>query len=132
VRGLHNGSVNITEIDKQHKKLIELINDLHDAMRVGQGKAVLEKTLNELVSYTKTHFGYEESLMQQFGYSNIIEHKGEHDRLTAKVVEMQKQYHDGKLVITMEVMGFLKQWLNVHILDNDKKYTSFFNAKGIK
>ena len=32
--------VGVAEIDKQHQKLVDMINDLHDAMRQGQGNAV--------------------------------------------------------------------------------------------
>ena len=38
-------SVNVAEIDKQHKKLINMINELNEAMKRGEGKNVIEKTL---------------------------------------------------------------------------------------
>jgi len=57
-------SVKVTLIDDQHKKLIALINSLHDAMRAGEGKQVLEKTLKELADYTVYHFQTEEKYMQ--------------------------------------------------------------------
>ena len=41
-------SVNIKEIDSQHKKLVDLLNSLHDSMKVGRGSEVLGKTLTEL------------------------------------------------------------------------------------
>lgn len=126
-------SVNISEIDAQHKRLIAMINELHDAMRVGQGKAALEKTFADLVRYTQTHFAYEEKLMAQHGYSpsEAAAHKKEHDTLTAKVLEMQKQYASGELVMSVEVLQFLKQWLGFHIQGTDKRYTSHFNGKGV-
>jgi len=45
-------SVNVGMIDKQHQKLVGMINELNDAMRQGKGKDILGKTLNELVAYT--------------------------------------------------------------------------------
>ena len=36
--------VNIAEIDRQHQKLIQMINDLVGAMRQGKGKDILGKT----------------------------------------------------------------------------------------
>ena len=53
-------STGVTEQDNQHKKLIDLINQLNDAMQAGKGSEVLGKVLAELVNYTVFHFGYEE------------------------------------------------------------------------
>ena len=33
-------SVNVAVIDQQHKKLVDMINDLNDAMKQGKGKDV--------------------------------------------------------------------------------------------
>jgi hemerythrin len=124
-------SVNIKEIDAQHKKLIELINTLHEAMRIGQGKTALEKILADLITYTKTHFAYEEMLMTKHGFAAMAEHKKEHDQLTSKVADLQAQYQSGAIVMSVEVLQFLKQWLGVHIKGTDKKYSAYFNGKGI-
>lgn len=67
-------SVGISEIDGQHKQLINLINQLHEAMSSGKGKDVFGKTLDELVKYTVYHFGTEERYMQRFGYENYATH----------------------------------------------------------
>jgi hemerythrin len=34
-------------------------------------------------------------------------------------------------MITIDVMLFLSNWLNVHILEVDKKYSEFLNSKGV-
>ena len=60
-----NLSVNIKEIDTEHKKLINMINELHSAMGSGKGREAMERSLPGLVDYTKTHFAYEEKLFQQ-------------------------------------------------------------------
>ena len=36
------------------------------------------------------------------------------------------------MILTLEVMNFLKDWLTGHILGVDKKYAPFFAAKGLK
>ena len=50
-------------VDTQHKKLVDAINTLHDAMKEGKGKEKIESTLNFLVEYTVLHFSAEEKLM---------------------------------------------------------------------
>lgn len=124
-------SVNIKEIDSQHKNLVDLLNSLHDSMKVGKGSEVLGKTLTELIQYVGTHFDAEEKLLRTHGYPEYNSHKAEHTKLTQKVIGFQKDFQQGLPVITVELLGFLKDWLQNHILGIDKKYSQFLNSKGI-
>lgn len=124
-------SVKVKQFDDQHKKLIDMMNELHDAMKIGKGKDALEKILAKLIQYTVTHFANEERLMKQHNYPNYEQHKKEHNLLTLQVSDVQKQYHEGNAVITMAVMTFLKEWLQTHIQGTDKGYAPFLNGKGV-
>lgn len=124
-------SVNIQEIDNQHQKLMALINQLYDAMTAGHGKDVLGKVLNELANYTVNHFAYEEKLFQQHAYPETAAHKAEHVKLIQQVTDLKQKFESGKAHITLEVMNFLKDWLNNHIMVVDKKYSAHLNSKGV-
>jgi hemerythrin-like metal-binding protein len=124
-------SVGIAEIDEQHKRLVGLVNDLHDAMSVGKGRTVLSTVLTELVEYTAYHFQTEERLFEQFDYPDRAEHKRLHDELTAKAVQLKKSHDEGNQMITIEVMVFLSDWLKVHILQEDKQYSAFLISRGV-
>lgn len=125
-------SVNIKTIDLQHKKLIDILNQIYEASRVGKGKEVVERILSDLVTYTKVHFATEEEFFKRFAYPRYLQHKDEHDKLTNQVVEFQQQYEAGRATLSIELMQFLKDWLNGHILGTDKKYTEFLNSKGLR
>lgn len=124
-------SVSNEAIDNQHKKLIDLINTLHEAMIKGEGRSVLSDVLKELLAYTKTHFKSEEALMEKAGYSELGAHKAIHDQFTAQVDDFCKKYESGNLAVTMELMGTLKNWLIDHIQGTDKRYVSRFEEAGI-
>jgi hemerythrin len=124
-------SVSVKKFDDQHKKLIELLNQLHDAMKAGDGNTMLGITLQSLISYTSSHFSEEEKLMQANGYPDFAAHKAQHDALVKQVLDLQKKYQSGGGVMTLTVMSFLKDWLTKHIQGVDKKYGQHFNAKGI-
>jgi hemerythrin-like metal-binding protein len=124
-------SVNVREIDQQHQKLMALINELYDAMTAGHGKDVLSKVLGELINYTVYHFSFEEKLFDKHGYPETAAHKSEHEKLKATATDLKQKFDSGKGQITLEVMNFLKNWLNNHILGTDKKYTAFLNGKGV-
>lgn len=114
-------SVNNPDIDSQHKRLFDLINNLHDAMIAGKGKDVLAATLAELLDYTKTHFSYEEKYIQSKQYVGFAAHKLQHDQFTKKVADWQKDFQAGKMNLTIEVSQYLKDWLVNHIEVIDKK-----------
>ncbi len=127
-----NLSVNVEEFDRQHKKLIALINELNDAMSVGKGKDVLVKIVNDLVKYTVTHFKAEEKYFAQFRYPDTFNHRIEHLAFIRKVANFKNEIESGKLPLTVEVLSFLSDWLKKHIMGTDKKYSQFFNENGLK
>jgi len=126
-----NLSVEIREIDEQHKKLVSLINSLHDGMKSGQGKDSVEKTIAGLAAYTQYHFRTEERYMKMFGYPDFEKHKAEHDAFVAKVSDFQDAYSSGKLGLSIEVMKFLSGWITGHINGTDKCYTGCFKENGL-
>jgi hemerythrin-like metal-binding protein len=125
-------SVNVPSIDMEHQKLFSMLNELHDAMRVGKGMAVAPSILNRLVEYAQKHFANEEKLMMRAGYEDYASHKAEHKKLTDDVVKMMQNFEAKKSVLTLDLLKFLDQWLKQHILSCDKKYSSKLRAAGVQ
>ena len=100
-------SVNVAEIDKQHQKLVALINNLNDAMKQGKGKEVLGKILGELFTYAGSHFATEEKYFDRFAYPAAASHKLEHSDFVKKVSEFRESFDSGQLALTIQVMNFL-------------------------
>lgn len=124
-------SVNIAKIDDQHKNLIAIINELHDAMLQRRSKEVLHHVFEQLVVYTEEHFAYEEELLTRYEFPGYEDHKQAHEYLTAKVRELRKNYDQGMDIFSMKVMIFLKEWLAKHILGTDQLYKDFLNDEGV-
>lgn len=125
-------SVGISKIDKEHQKLVELINLLHAEMSAGRSNEVMGKVLEQLIVYTKSHFATEEALFRTYAYAQGAEHKKEHDGLTKKVVDLQAEFKAGKTFIGAPTLNFLRDWLTQHILKQDMGYRAFFASKGLK
>ena len=125
-------SVKVTEIDTQHKKLVEMINKLYDAMKVGKSKDVMGEILNNLISYTATHFKTEEKYFDLYSYPEKETHKAEHEKFVETVTKFKEEFDSGNATISIEVMNFLRDWLTKHINGEDKKYTKCFNDHGLK
>lgn len=125
-------AVGVKEIDDQHQKLIELVNQLNDAMRAGKGRDALNTVLTELVRYTVYHFGTEEKLMAQHKYELSVAHKAEHKKLIEDVSAFKAKFDAGNATISTELMTFLRDWLSKHILGTDKKFAQALNKLGVK
>ena len=126
-------SVGVEALDADHKKLIGLMNNLHDGMRAGKGRDVVGATLDGLIAYTAEHFAREEKLFAQTGYPAAAAHKAHHDDLVKQALAVQQKYKSGATAtLSLEVLNFLKGWLVDHIQGADKKYGSHLNSKGIK
>jgi hemerythrin-like metal-binding protein len=124
-------SVGIRQIDDQHKQLITMINDLNDAMLAGKGKDVLMQVLNKLATYCVSHFAVEEKLFDTHAYPETADHKEKHHKMTAKVKALMGEVQSGKSTISIEVMNFLKNWLDKHIMETDMKYSPYLISKGV-
>jgi hemerythrin-like metal-binding protein len=125
-------SVGVNVIDEQHKILFQIINDLHDAMKAGKSKAIIRDVFARLIDYTNFHFAMETRLMDENAYGEASEHKKMHNDLVDDVVALQKKLESSELTIGVQVLTFLKVWLNEHILKTDKKLGEYLNSKGIR
>lgn len=101
-------------------------------MKSGKGKEILGTVLTELLDYTAYHFETEERMLLHYGYAEYEAHKIMHDDLTRRAKELKTQLDLGNNLITRDAMLFLSNWLNVHILEVDKQYSTYLGSKGVK
>ncbi|MDH4185187.1 MAG: bacteriohemerythrin [Nitrospinota bacterium] len=122
----------VKTFDDQHIKLFQLIADLEKSVREGKSREMVGQVVENLLMYTLTHFSAEERLMLELGYSGYDTHLQEHSDLLSQVREFKNNYDAGKSVMTMELMGFLVNWLTNHIDRTDRQYVGLFKGKGIE
>ena len=123
--------VGVAKIDEQHKRLVEIANELNSAMHSGAGTQKAGKILNELVDYTVKHFAFEESKMDEYDYAEKEAHKEAHRKLVAEVSAFKEKFDSGEAAITVDLLNFIRQWLLNHILKVDKAFAKDLNAKGV-
>jgi len=126
-------SVGVGELDAHHRKLLDLLNKLHDAMLSGKAKSVIGEILRELTDYTVYHFQEEEKLMEKVEYSELEEHKKAHRKFIVSVGEYNILADKGlEAFLSSGISNFLGDWLKTHIGGMDKKYQKEMNAGGIR
>jgi hemerythrin-like metal-binding protein len=124
-------STGFDEIDAQHKKLLGLVNELHDAMRNRRGKEVLGYVLEELRKYTVYHFSNEERAFDRYGYPEAAEHKRWHAEIVRKLEDLTVRHEQGEITLSVATLEFVVEWVTTHIMKADKAYVPFMRDKPI-
>ena len=112
-------------IDSQHKKLVQLINDLYSAFLQGKANDISENIIEELVEYTVSHFQTEEKWFEEINYVNTAEHKKQHQDFVDSIIDFKNKLELKEVSLSYDIMNFLRKWLQEHILIEDRKYVPF-------
>ncbi len=123
--------VNVKEIDVQHQKMLELVNNLHSAVEACEKKRKLMKLLVELVAFTRMHFKTEERLMKKYGYPKLSKHHKEHKVLIRHMRDLVAAVSSGKYPTFYSDYDVSTDWMMIHIAEHDKSMGTFLNSKGI-
>ena len=118
-------SIEVEEVDEDHRRLVDLFNVLHHAVEEGDAPDYVDAVLEELINLTVWHFSHEERLMLKFGYGEFEEHKAEHSELIASVRKLQENFRAGGKQLSGDDIEFLERWLTEHILVTDMKLGAF-------
>ena len=125
-------STGIQSIDNQHKEIFRYLNSLLDAMKIGQANKVIYQIVFDLENYSLVHFQKEEFFFQRFNYSGAKEHIQQHQFFIQKVSELKSDLKSGNIALSIELLNFLKDWIENHILVVDKNYSECFLKNGLK
>ncbi len=125
-------SVNIEEIDIQHKNLIDIINNLSQNIQKGVDSDYCKELIDKLEEYSKYHFRTEEELFEKYNYPESEKHIFEHTLFIEKVDFFRKSFNDKLFGLEFRIFNFLHEWLVKHILNSDKKYSEYLNNMGVK
>ena len=115
-------------MDEQHRRMVEIYNELAAARMTGKGHKTMSRTLGALIEYTELHFRDEEGLMEEAGYPDLAQHRNEHRQLIAKVQRFQLKYDLDQERISGPVIKFLEFWLRGHIQGSDRSIAAWVEA----
>jgi len=115
------------EVDGQHKELIRMVNELHEALSKGRGKEVIEDAIRFLSNYVIEHFKMEEKLMLEHNYPAYIPHKKEHEGFVNDFTNLVKEYNStaNSSFLAITLQRSVVQWLVNHIMKVDKEMAKF-------
>ena len=120
-------NLGIPEIDKQHKKIIDLINALNKAFIENVTNEKIGGILDEMKEYANQHFKTEEDLFRKSRFPLMREHIEQHEYFVKKVENFRSNFNQGQ-PITFRLMKFLRNWWTNHILDSDREYVEIIKS----
>jgi hemerythrin len=123
-------SVKVLQLDEQHRKLIDLINELYEGMGNIENKKVLDKVLLELLHFSEYHFSSEEEYLHNKNYPTDLlrEQVKQHKEFTQKIKHFVERFQSNQSVPFVEVTNYLKTWLMDHMIGIDQKYVKYFHS----
>ena len=109
----------IAEMDRQHRHFVNIINlinlNQHDPTR-------LADLFDELISYSREHFAYEEELMVGLKENLTVPHRGQHAAFTRQIERIRQQLAAGEgYRLEGRLAAITSEWLSNHILTTDLK-----------
>lgn len=121
-------SVHVDVIDQQHKQLFAMVDQLEEAMSRGEGNLVLGQIVEGLIEYADVHFAAEERYFEASAYPDCAAHKQQHRDFVAKVTDFKRGFEEDRLMLTLDILDFLGDWLVGHIRASDASYAPFLEA----
>ncbi len=120
-------AVNNQLIDSEHQHLFELLDRYYLGLKGDKDKMELLQLVKGLIDYAQIHFNDEEALMLRIGYPDLKAHQQLHQQFMRRVNDFYEKLQSGKLILTLEVTNFVKNWLVAHIKSEDVKIGIFAN-----
>ncbi|MFC5312962.1 bacteriohemerythrin [Azospirillum rugosum] len=119
-------SVGVAVLDDDHRKLIDMFNGLLKTGIAEKDRESLSGLLGGLNDYTKVHFAREEDLMERQGYPNLEQHRAAHRYFIDEVQKLCQDNDDSnEMMLRIDLILLLKEWLIEHIQNVDAQYTPF-------
>ena len=124
-------SMNIAEIDHQHKDIIGSINKFFDGIFKGDSNREASYCLDEIIQTSWDHFSYEENLMELYEYPGLNSHKSTHDYFIKSLQDIRYSIENNPGPVSLSSGDYIRKWIVNHILATDKSYSTFMRLKGI-
>ncbi|WP_172822795.1 bacteriohemerythrin [Paramagnetospirillum marisnigri] len=119
-------SVGDEEMDRHHRRLLEMLCRLHAVMRTVDANTAVGQVLADLLAYTEFHFDEEEKCMRRVGFPRLEAHRESHAALTGAVLSMKADYdQEPGSLLAEELFEFLSDWLLRHIKAEDMAYKPY-------
>jgi hemerythrin-like metal-binding protein len=121
--------VGIDVLDRQHKEIVDLLNELYGAIVAKKPIDLNLELLTRFLKAAKTHFATEEQVLRARSCPDQVRHKAAHEGLASGLSELRGQIARRKRELTIEYVELMKLWLIDHFVEFDSGYAKFLGSK---
>jgi hemerythrin len=119
-------SVDVPEIDAEHRQFVARVNELNKAIVEGEDKRAIERLLDLMLMEATHHFWHEQQLLADWKYPDRAVHVAKHAQLTAQLERVMREFEQADVSFAWALKGlYIKQLLVDHLLQEDMKYRDF-------
>lgn len=124
--------IGIPAIDQQHKRLVDQMDRLVEAMKRNGGQGEIRQILDFLDRYVEEHFGFEEACMHRYQCPVARTNQAAHQQFIATLREVRQELErtGPSLMLVLKVNDQLLDWFVNHIRKIDRELTGSMATKG--
>jgi hemerythrin-like metal-binding protein len=122
-------AVGVKALDHHRNIFIEILNELHAASMKGQAKQAVGSLFRKLKDYAREYHSAEERLLEAAKFPALIQHRDRHCEFAEKLTEFERRHEEGDNTVYVEMLRFLRNWLDDHMLDEDQHYRPLLSER---
>jgi hemerythrin len=120
--------VGVPALDEQHQHILSLLNELIAAYT---SEDAFDEVADKLALFSRRvheHFLDEEKVQANIAYPDLERHRGEHRAYNTRVTWLHRRTIASDEALPHELLEFLRDWWEEHILVEDTKYRDFLES----
>lgn len=123
---------NVRFIDDQHKYFFRTMNKLRDCINNGNCSASGTEIFFELAHYVEHFLIQEEIYFKDYQFPNYKEHKELHSDFIERFIQFQKDFESKSEKVCTDMLAYLEEWFDNHILKYDKEAIEYLTERGVE
>jgi methyl-accepting chemotaxis protein len=121
----------IEEMDEQHSRIIEMMNELANAVAGKTNAKQRNELMKTFMDYTSWHFSNEERYFEDFSFDHTEQHKKEHSTFIKLIRDLEVFVNKSLVEESNAQLIKMKKWIFTHFTVDDQRYVEVFKANGL-
>lgn len=124
-------TLGIRSIDQQHRTLVDLVNELAEAVAHDCECELARQRMETIIRFTEGHFAHEEALMREYSFPALESHAAEHVEVLRKAITLMEALKPNDTNRIVLVTAFLTDCAEHHILHEDRELVLYLREQGL-